>query len=290
MSDEPTVRDHLSVETLADLHEGLLDARASLAARGHLVGCPRCSRLARDVGDVPDLLAAHADVGPVPDDVAERLDAALAAERVGGPAPVTAAEDVTPTATEHRAGSPWGMRVLQAAAALVLVLAGIGLGVTAWQDGDDDAARTTTAEDSAGSAASPNAAGGYPVSASGQNWSEDTVVERVPDLLAGSFPAAPPAEGGAAAEGGDDGPARQLADAEVFRLSGGKPLAECVAALIDGPGTPLSVDLATWQGRPAAVILLPTPDDPATLDVWVVGPGCSTADAQVLHFARVARP
>ena len=162
--------------------------------------------------------------------------------------------------------------------------------MTAWQDGASDDTTATRASDSAGGAASPNAAGGYPVSASGQNWSEDSVVEGVPDLLAGSFPAAPPAEGGAAAEGGNDDTARELADAEVFRLGGGKPLAECVAALVDGPGTPLAVDLATWQGQPAAVVLLPTPDDPSTLDVWVVGPGCSTADAQVLHFARVARP
>lgn len=288
MSDEPTARDHLSAETLADLHEGLLDARTSLAARGHLVGCPRCSDLAHRLADVSDLLAAHGDVGPLPDEVSARVDAALAAERADA-APAVTAPDETPAATERPTGSPRGMRVLQAAAALVLVLAGIGLGVTAWQDGGDDAT-TTSAEDSAGGAAAPNAAGGYPVSASGQNWTEDTVIEGVPDLLAGSFPAAPPAGGGAAAEGGDGDAGRQLADAEVFRLGGGKPLAECVAALIDGPGTPLAVDLATWQGGPAAVVLLPTPDDPATLDVWVVGPGCSTADAEVLHFARVARP
>jgi hypothetical protein len=76
----------------------------------------------------------------------------------------------------------------------------------------------------------------------------------------------------------------------VGRLAGGPDLADCVTALNDGPVTPLAVDLASWQGSPAAIVVLPTPDDPSTVDAWVVDPSCSRADAKVLYFARVARP
>jgi hypothetical protein len=50
------------------------------------------------------------------------------------------------------------------------------------------------------------------------------------------------------------------------------------------------VDVARFRGKPAAVIVLPTPDDPAKVDVWVVGPECSQADAKMDYFARVNRP
>lgn len=269
---------HLSPDTLADLAEGLLDARETLAARGHLVGCAQCSARQTRLGEVSRLLADSGDVGPLPPDVAGRLDDALAAEAAG-----------TSTSDRQPDRSPFGMRVLQAAAAAVLLLAGVGIGVSALQGGgDSESAEQSTAADAGGGAAARQSA--FTVTASGRNWSPDTVVEAVPELVSGAFPAA---ESPPAAEGGseDSGAARpQLLSGDLGRLAGGPPLADCVTALADGPAAPLAVDLATWQGNPAAVIVLPTPDDPATVDTWIVGPGCSQADAQVLHFARVARP
>ncbi len=50
---------------------------------------------------------------------------------------------------------------------------------------------------------------------------------------------------------------------------------------------PLAVDLARWQGQPAAVLVFPTPHDPASLDVYVVAPDCPTG--LFLNFARVPR-
>ena len=41
------------------------------------------------------------------------------------------------------------------------------------------------------------------------------------------------------------------------RLAGGPALADCVTELAGGPATPLAVDLATVDGQPAAVVLLP---------------------------------
>lgn len=278
MSERSVGDGHLSPDHLADLAEGLLDARETLAARGHLVGCAQCSARQKRLGEVSRLLADHGDAGALPPEVAARLDDALAAE-------------ATTTGTPGRVPvrSPFGMRVLQAAAAVVLLLAGVGVGVSALQGGGSESSEQTTAGDAGGGAAAERA-GGFTVTASGRNWSSDTVVEAVPQLVAGSFPAAesaPTAEGGSEDSGAA---APQLLSEDLSRLTGGPPLADCVTALADGPATPLAVDLASWQGNPAAVIVLPTPDDPTTVDTWVVGPACSQADAQVLHFARVARP
>lgn len=290
MSGTPhTDRGHLSPETVADLREGLLDARATMAAQGHLLDCRRCAAIADGIAGVSAQLATHGEVGTLPDDVADRLDAALAAER---PVHATPATTVTPMAQpQHR--PPVGMRVLQAAAVIVLVLAGVGVGVSAYRGGSGADSETTSANDSAGGAAGEGANGvGYPVTRSGRNWSEATLAAAVPNLLTGSVPSSADAASPEAGSdsGGDDSTARQLAGKEVGRLAGGPPLADCVTALADGPAAPLAVDLATWQGQPAAVVLLPTPGDTASVDAWVVGPKCSQADAQLLFFARVARP
>jgi hypothetical protein len=81
------------------------------------------------------------------------------------------------------------------------------------------------------------------------------------------------------------------------RLSAGPALSGCVSALADDPNTPavemptpLVVDIATFAGQPATVIVLPTPAEMDRLDVFVVGPDCGPADAKLLHFARVPRP
>lgn len=276
---------HLTPETLAELDEGLLDAATALSAQGHLVGCPRCTAVRDELRAVPGRLADARDAGPAPADVVARLDAALAAQRAGTAPTAT----ITPLATGRR--PPRGLRLLQAAAAVVVLLAGAGIAVTAIQGGDEEG----SAADSAATAERPaSAQGSFPVTSSGRNWSEDSVTEAVPRLVAGSL--APTLRADASKDpqegGGDAGgaAARELAEREVARLAGGPPLAECVTALNDGPVTPLAVDLATWKGQPAAVIVLPTLDDPATVDTWVVGPDCSQADAKVLYFARVARP
>jgi len=182
---------------------------------------------------------------------------------------------------------------LQAAAVVVLLLGGIGVVLSAIQNTGRDAGSTAT-ETSAGGgveAAPKTTEGGYPVTASGRNWSAETVVDAVPEIVAGTV--GPPAESPAADQGGgsDSTPdtkdsARVLSSAG--RLASGEELARCVGNLNLGPVTPLAVDLARWEGNPAAVIVLPTPDDPSTADLFVVTPACPAGE--FLYFARVPRP
>ena len=316
---DPASRDdHVDLDTLADLDAGLLPPADERSAQAHLAGCSVCAARLQAVQSVPAALASAGSVEPMPAEVAARLESALRAEAGRAPdsaeagrtpegnaadpagpstgpttaptAPTAPTATVTPLSSRERPAL--GMRVLQAAAVLVLVLGGLGLVGTALQNGANDA---TTAESTAGGAAdagggrelSAEDSSGYPVTASGRNWSPDTVVAGVPEIVSGSAgpPASPPADSGGA---GAESPPATPGGEDVARLAGGPTLAECVGNLNLGPVTPLGVDLALWEGNPAAVIVLPTPDDPATADVFVVEPSCPAG--QFLYFARAARP
>ncbi|HEX7186732.1 MAG TPA: hypothetical protein VF423_00785 [Actinomycetes bacterium] len=282
---------HLDLDTLADLQEGLLDPPTARAAERHLRDCARCSDDLDELRTVPARLAAADDAGGMPDDVVARLDSALATEGLAaGASGARTVTPVTPIGAGHR--SPFGMRILQAAAVIVLLLAGTGIALSALGGGDSANTDAGGADSTAGRAAE-KAPGSYPVTASGRNWGAETLPVAVPELVDGTLAPTVTAQRDNAGddEPSDDARAPQLlSESDAARLAGGPPLAECVTALNDGPITPLAVDLASWQGQPAAVIVLPTPDDPATVDAWVVAPDCSQADARVLHFARVARP
>jgi hypothetical protein len=304
--DSPT---HLAPEALADLDEDLLDPGAAAAARAHLETCARCRGDLAGLAGVRDLLAGGGQAEPMPPGVAARLDQALAAEATGAaesPAPVEGAgtRTVVPLHTERT--GPRGMRVLQAAAVIVLLLAGGALGVSALHGtGGGDSAGTDSA---AGSAAAPKAAeGGFPVTASGHDWDATSLAAAAPALAAGTFgpsyestmraaappgPAASPSPSSSAGAGSDSagGSAGALVNAPAGRLSGGRALADCITALTGRAVTPLAVDLARFKGQPAAVILLP----PLTggrdkVDVWVVGASCAADDDKTLYWASVPR-
>jgi hypothetical protein len=189
------------------------------------------------------------------------------------------------------------MRLLQAAAVIVLLLAGGALGISALGGDDGAADKATSGAPNAASAEGGAAQKSFRLTVSGRDWTAQTLAASAPALAAGTFgpvvEAAPRASGTA---GGDDSggtarddAARSLAQAPAARLAGGPALAGCVAQLAGGPATPLAVDLAKYGGAPAAVVLLPTVGDPSHVDVWVVAPECSRTDAHLLYFARVAR-
>ena len=87
------------------------------------------------------------------------------------------------------------------------------------------------------------------------------------------------------------GGAEQRADDPLARLRTTEGLASCITALTE-PGQvvlPLALDYATFEGSPALVVVLPS-TKADKVDVFVVGPGCTTGDAALLYFARLDRP
>lgn len=277
---------HPDLDTLADLQEGLLPPTPAAAVSDHLDQCPSCRTDFEALGEIPGRLAATADVGPMPAGLAGRLDDVLAAE------PRSASVTVTPLATARRNRLTRDNRVLQAAAAVVVVLAATGIAISALQD---RAGNTQAADDSASAGKSGRelSEGSVPVLSTGTDYTQASVAAAVPRLLAADGPkvlANPEA-------GGPTGASDSSGSGFAARLSSGPALSACVIALTDDPDTPavemptpLVVDVATFDGKPATFIVLPTADEANRLDVYVVSPDCGPEDAKVLHFARVPRP
>lgn len=279
---------HLDADALADLHEGLLAADRAADARAHLERCAECRAVEASLRAVPASLAAAAEAGAMPADVVARVDDALSrAGRDRVPSGSAAAMTVTPLGSRTRR-SPVGTRLLQAAAAVVLVLAVVGVGASVLMSGGGG---TSSGGSSGAYADGPGGKATYALLATGADYSASSLAGAVPRLVAG--------EGRpfSAARDGDAGPTTASSPAEgavapddTGRLAAGAALADCVTALADAPAVPLAVDLARYEGKPAAVIVLPGLDDPAMVDVWVVGPGCRQGDDQFRFFTRVARP
>ena len=289
---------HPDLDTLADLQEGLLPPSPAAAVSDHLDQCATCSTEFGALGRIPARLADAAEVGAMPDELTRRLDDALAAE------PRTASVTITPLAHARRNRLARENRVLQAAAAVVLVMAATAIGIAAVQD--RSANDTTAAKDSAGSSAR-ELDGSVPILRTGTDYTQESVVAAVPRLLTAdsrTLVSSPEAAGiptrAAGSPGATEAPTTtsdSAASGYSARLSEGAALSACVIAIADNPDTPaiemptpLAVDVAKFAGQAATVILLPTPDEADTLDVYVVGPDCGPADAKVLHFARVPRP
>jgi hypothetical protein len=62
-------------------------------------------------------------------------------------------------------------------------------------------------------------------------------------------------------------------------------LRSCLAALNDPSGIPLLVDLGTYAGKPAAIIVLPGRGGGQLL--WVVSPTCSNGNDGTMFYATL---
>ena len=264
---------HLELDELADV----LCGEAGADATEHAATCPTCSAALTDLeaAQVP-LLATLATL-PDPEFPAgldERLLAALARER--GAQTAASAATVLPFVTRRR--PPAWLIGAAAAAALIGVVGG---GIALLPHGGSSttsstAGNTATAETTAGPAVRRLASG--------------TAYRKVGP----SFATALPLLLGAATQDATAGapPAlKAAADDPLARLRDDRALAGCLASLTtpDNPGVPLAVDYATYESKPALVVVLPAAK-PATVDVYVVGPACTQANADLRYFVRLPRP
>ena len=262
---------HLELDELADV----LCGEAAAAATEHAATCPTCSAALTDLeaAQVP-LLAALATL-PDPEPPAgldERLLAAFARERRAQTS--TGAATVLPLPARRR--PPAWLTGAAAAAALIGVVGG---GIALLPHGGTSS--TTSSNTTAG--------GTGTVGPVVRRLASGTAYRKVGPSFATALPLLLNV---ATSDSGATIPlAGKAAAADPLdRLRDDRALASCLAALTppEDPGVPLAVDYATYEGQPALVVVLPS-TKPATVDVYVVGPACSQADADLRYFVRLPR-
>ena len=294
---------HVDSEALAAYREGLLSRRKARRVAAHLAHCAQCAGLDAQLAELPALLA-RSPAPPMRAALTARIEAAIAAEAAARSETTDAASgaagltrdatrvtrDAAATPRRHRkarAPSPGRERLVlrvAAAAAAVVVIGGGGYGLlrllsgSALYSSGTSGAAPAPARGAAGSAAhkaalrgAPNAAGsplaGRRVVYSGTNYQPAQLKAQVRATLA-RFPlrAAGLANGALGATPGPSG--------AFFNLRA------CLPRVAGGRYVRL-VDLAYYEGKPAAIIVIPGPGANEET-VQVVGTGCSaTANDQI---------
>jgi hypothetical protein len=319
--------EHLRAETVADHLEGLLGPGEAAEAERHLALCPECSALRGDLGRLRAALASDSTV-PMPASVAARIDLALAEEAeeraaaglsAGGRSPSgqdqTATQLVRPPAGSGPRRRRWVPALGGALATIAIVIGALAV-LPRFTSSHNENAQGATAREGAATSQSeagggqadglspgPNAsANGYGSAPGGQSAGADGVVRSgraytaytlsagVRELLAerdtARVPAAAQQEGGSAPS---SGPLANSGD-PLVRLSSQSALAACIQGLVKSDVVPIVVDLATYGGEPAAIIVLPDPADSTSANVYVVGPNCGPGVSTPIATTTVRRP
>ncbi|MFI9649613.1 anti-sigma factor family protein [Streptomyces sp. NPDC052040] len=300
---------HPDVEELSDLSEGLLPPSRTADVRLHLDGCPLCSEVYDSLEEIRGLLGTLPGPQRMPDDVAERMDAALAAEASLGAS--TAAPMATPseeptgaavsreTALVPPADRPSGHgraatgpgraprarrgRRRIAALGAVFAAAALGLGAVLVHTLGGDTDKTPSASPTLHTDAAHTYAGG-------------TLEKQVTDLLAGQktgdgrVGSAKP--WGVASDGGPTGPSGMQPNRTFQDTTVDVP--HCIEGALRSSQPVLAADKGVYRG--AAVYLVVTPDasDSAKVTAYIVDAACtkkaSAAPGPVLLTRSYQRP
>lgn len=267
---------HLSIDQLADLGADAMPQAEVAAADAHLLTCQSC-RAARDLlAGVPALLAS-VTAEPIPVEVTARVAAAIEREQIAraGDAGAPLAPDAVGAyparlRVRRRFGARLGAGLLGATAVLgggYLVASGLVGG-----SAEDNPAALGSARDEADSGTFDD--GLQDPAAAEMTYGAASLEQDVQRLLTQttSVQRGEPTPGAVLGEDGQVGEPDDVATKT------------CVAATQRRAGSkavPLAVDVSTYDGTPAVVIVLPEGSSSgadALLDVWVIGTGCLSAD------------
>jgi hypothetical protein len=308
------LKGHADAETLAAFREELLPRRKAARMSAHLAACSRCAELDAQLTEVSALLTTST-TPPMPDALTARIEAAIAAEAAARAA--TAVDGGVPAADgavavgaagagggprdraarpSRPAGGPGRSRAalrVAAVAAAFVVVAGGSYGAARLLSGSPEPASSAGSGGAGGPAirengkAPPMPSGGFRVPggqpATGVFPSHPLVVSSGTNYQPGQLEAQVSAvltrHGAHAATGSGPSPAGHPA-ASV-------PPPACVGRVTGGK-SPLLVDLAQYQGRPATIIVIPGAT-PGTLRALVVAGACTATTGHVLTTTTFAR-
>jgi hypothetical protein len=297
---------HPDAETLACLAQDLLDPAESARLRSHVADCADCQLAERQVLElsvaVTELLAS-APPEPMPDLVADRLDAALAAlgppgalagsdagagvgTGVGAGADAGAPGDARPTGTAagHAPVVPLDQArrrrrgLVLAAAASVLVVAGVATGVnTLAGPGTPQAEGPATPSPATTQPPSPRPSGGgqfasalpYRVSSSGYSYDPDGFDTAVDKLLASGAPT------GEGTGSGTIGPRTDPGTGSPRAGQATPTVPACVLETPRQPDQPVAIDFGSFKGTRAAVLVYTDRAHKNQVRAFVVAVDCS---------------
>ena len=309
---------HPETDQLADFSAEVLRSDEAAAIEAHVGSCAWCQRRLDSFEEVRAALTSQPSPA-MPADVAARIDATLRETPMPEAAAAQPARQQPTTEPAASRLRPWrgrsgtGLATLAAAASVALLISGVVAGALHLHNRSDSGNATTASGAAGGAAGGATSESALPRSYttrhSGTNYTTDNLAAAVPGLI--GAPSAGTASGAAAgpttgtATGGtgstaDSAPAPRAAPAQAAsdsaalqRLTQPPALFECIAGLTERPRNavvPLAVDFARFQGKPAAVIVLPSPNHPGSVEAWVVGPGCGAVPGNdVLYWQSVAR-
>jgi anti-sigma factor RsiW len=291
---------HPDVAEISDLTEGLLPPSRTADVRRHLEECELCADVHASLEEIRGLLGTLPGPTRMPVDVAERIDAALAAEALLS---ATASDDIVPPAfadaadsaseaddsahvsreTSTSAHRPPGRprfattgpgrkdrtksgRRKVAVLGAAFAAAALGLG------------SVLLTSLMGGSGAGPSADGGQ---TRADTFSAAKLDKQVADLLAkseSSVGGSRKPEGGVSVEGGPDKKSPQ-----VFREI---TVPECVQKGIGRSGRALAAEEGVYKGKDALLVVLPVAADGSRVAVYVMDATCvrdpSSGTAKVL--------
>lgn len=310
---------HPDPDLLADLAADALDPRDAGAVEAHVMACAGCAGLLESAEALRGVLRDLPAPGPMPAAVWRRLEGVLAhgaapaaapgtvggspaplpeideaptaawsaflnadeppaadqgpgpatssfgvRDRSGGPRTASRREALTDRRTERRP-KLW----LGAAAGVLVLLLGAGAVVTVLRGGDSgDAA-----------AALPGATSASVVVSTGTAYTASNLATDVTALVDGGGASAT-ATGSASATASGTSAAEA-----VGTVADPDQLDSCLAALGENDRSPLVVDLATYEGREAAVIVLS--GTTGGYDVWIVARTCTMGADGTLGYKEI---
>ncbi|MFJ8696257.1 anti-sigma factor [Streptomyces roseolilacinus] len=277
---------HPDVSEISDLTEGILPPSRTADVRRHLDRCDLCADVRSSLEEIRGLLGTLPGPARMPVDVAERIDAALAAEalldattpddaapvsrettqKTAGPDPVRPRKAERPTSAP--ASRPPGStgpgraparRRRGAVVSAACGLAAVGLGVLFFQTANQngDAPGTSYAD--------------HTTASGDTRFSGSTLTDKVRSLLASpkrSYVATSPRLQ-------PEGESPDTANPMIEKAD--PPLPSCVRRGIARNEQPLAAERGDYQGRSAYLVVLPHPRTETQVDVYVVDAFCTTA-------------
>ncbi|MER5431008.1 hypothetical protein [Streptomyces sp. NPDC002588] len=262
---------HPDVAEISDLTEGLLTPARSDDVRRHLEDCALCADVHASLEEIRGLLGDVPGPSRMPDDIAQRIDAALAAE-------VPHVSRETPSAADRPAGRAragtgpgrkrGGPRRRIAVLGTLLGVAALGLGgvLVSSLTHDDDSSTT---------------AHGQPSTA--DTFAKGTLEQRVTHLLDKAQGSKQPDSLGV--DGGAASP-----ETKIFQLP---TVPACVQKGIGRDDAALATAEGTYQRTPALLVVLPDSSDSTKVDAYLMDRTCvqhpSVGAAKILLRASYPR-